>query len=120
MASASLLSVFLFRANPGVRHVILPGSPSGTWSPTRRPLRHVLLARCREAGVKGRCRSRPPGNVSTLKALNLRHCPLEFPPPPVVQRGLAAILSFLRAAERSLPRDPATRGVWDSCDDTRP
>ncbi|KAM4851721.1 leucine-rich repeat-containing protein 27 isoform 2-T2 [Thomomys bottae] len=43
------------------------------------------------------------GNVSTLKALNLRHCPLEFPPQLIVQKGLLAILTFLRicAADHS-------------------
>ncbi|XP_036907136.1 leucine-rich repeat-containing protein 27 isoform X1 [Sturnira hondurensis] len=37
------------------------------------------------------------GNVRTLRALNLRCCPVEFPPQLVVQKGPAAILSFLRA-----------------------
>ncbi|XP_054441059.1 leucine-rich repeat-containing protein 27 [Pteronotus mesoamericanus] len=37
------------------------------------------------------------GNVRTLRALNLRHCPVEFPPQRVVQKGSAAVLSFLRA-----------------------
>ncbi|XP_053168391.1 leucine-rich repeat-containing protein 27 isoform X2 [Hemicordylus capensis] len=36
------------------------------------------------------------GNVTSLTALNLRHCPLEFPPLEVIQKGLSAILSFLR------------------------
>ncbi|TFJ98443.1 membrane-spanning 4-domains subfamily A member 4D-like [Platysternon megacephalum] len=36
------------------------------------------------------------GNLTSLTALNLRHCPLEFPPKDVVQRGLRSILSFLR------------------------
>ncbi|XP_006867542.1 PREDICTED: leucine-rich repeat-containing protein 27 [Chrysochloris asiatica] len=47
------------------------------------------------------------GNLSTLKALNLRHCPLEFPPQLIVQKGLVAILTFLRicAVENSLPKD---------------
>ncbi|XP_042094838.1 leucine-rich repeat-containing protein 27 isoform X5 [Ovis aries] len=47
------------------------------------------------------------GSVTTLKALSLRHCPLEFPPPFVVQRGLVAILTFLQicAAEHAAPRD---------------
>ncbi|XP_062071138.1 leucine-rich repeat-containing protein 27 [Lepus europaeus] len=45
------------------------------------------------------------GRVTTLRALNLRHCPLEFPPQLIVQRGLAAILTFLRicATEHSFP-----------------
>ncbi|XP_048193963.1 leucine-rich repeat-containing protein 27 [Perognathus longimembris pacificus] len=48
------------------------------------------------------------GNVATLKALNLRHCPLEFPPQLIVQKGLLAILTFLRicAADNS-SRDTA-------------
>ncbi|XP_008588483.1 PREDICTED: leucine-rich repeat-containing protein 27 isoform X3 [Galeopterus variegatus] len=46
-------------------------------------------------------------NITTLKALNLRHCPLEFPPQPIVEKGLVAILTFLRicAVEQSFPRD---------------
>lgn len=36
------------------------------------------------------------GNITSLTALNLRHCPLEFPPPEVIQKGLPAILCFLR------------------------
>ncbi|XP_044880367.1 leucine-rich repeat-containing protein 27 isoform X2 [Mauremys mutica] len=36
------------------------------------------------------------GNLTSLTALNLRHCPLEFPPKDVVQRGLRSILCFLR------------------------
>nr|XP_020828738.1 leucine-rich repeat-containing protein 27 isoform X2 [Phascolarctos cinereus] len=36
------------------------------------------------------------GNLASLKALNLRSCPLEFPPKDVVQKGLLAILAFLR------------------------
>ncbi|CAM5157159.1 leucine-rich repeat-containing protein 27 [Chelonia mydas] len=36
------------------------------------------------------------GNLTSLTALNLRHCPLEFPPKDVVQRGLQSILCFLR------------------------
>nr|KAF6457305.1 hypothetical protein HJG63_012693 [Rousettus aegyptiacus] len=49
------------------------------------------------------------GAVATLTALNLRHCPLEFPPPPVVQQGLGAVLAFLRfcAAQRAPPGEPA-------------
>ncbi|XP_045020152.1 leucine-rich repeat-containing protein 27 isoform X5 [Bubalus bubalis] len=47
------------------------------------------------------------GGVTTLKALSLRHCPLEFPPPLVVQRGLVAILTFLQicAADHAAPHD---------------
>uniref|UniRef100_A0A8C6FZL9 Leucine rich repeat containing 27 n=1 Tax=Moschus moschiferus TaxID=68415 RepID=A0A8C6FZL9_MOSMO len=47
------------------------------------------------------------GSVTTLKALSLRHCPLEFPPPLVVQKGLVAILTFLQicAAEHVAPHD---------------
>ncbi|XP_045424312.1 leucine-rich repeat-containing protein 27 isoform X1 [Lemur catta] len=53
------------------------------------------------------------GNVTTLKALNLRHCPLEFPPLVTVQKGLAAIQTFLRicAAEHSLPRDSTSQEI---------
>ncbi|XP_070925005.1 leucine-rich repeat-containing protein 27 isoform X2 [Macaca nemestrina] len=51
------------------------------------------------------------GSVTTLKALNLRHCPLEFPPQLIVQKGLVAIQHFLRmwAVEHSLPRNPASQ-----------
>uniref|UniRef100_A0A8C5YRE6 Leucine-rich repeat-containing protein 27 n=1 Tax=Marmota marmota marmota TaxID=9994 RepID=A0A8C5YRE6_MARMA len=51
------------------------------------------------------------GNVATLKALNLRHCPLEFPPQLIVQKGVVAILTFLRicAVEHSFPRDSQGR-----------
>uniref|UniRef100_H3A9W9 Leucine rich repeat containing 27 n=1 Tax=Latimeria chalumnae TaxID=7897 RepID=H3A9W9_LATCH len=37
------------------------------------------------------------GNLTSLKALNLRHCPLEFPPELIVQQGLQSILNFLRS-----------------------
>ncbi|XP_054828832.1 leucine-rich repeat-containing protein 27-like [Eublepharis macularius] len=36
------------------------------------------------------------GDLTSLTALNLRHCPLEYPPPEVVQKGLPVILCFLR------------------------
>ncbi|XP_032346516.1 leucine-rich repeat-containing protein 27 isoform X1 [Camelus ferus] len=51
------------------------------------------------------------GSVATLRALNLRHCPLEFPPPLIVQKGLGAILTFLRicAAEHASPQGSAPR-----------
>ncbi|KAM5140033.1 leucine-rich repeat-containing protein 27 [Callospermophilus lateralis] len=49
------------------------------------------------------------GNVATLKALNLRHCPLEFPPQLIVQKGVVAILTFLRicAVDHAFPRESA-------------
>ncbi|XP_029465848.1 leucine-rich repeat-containing protein 27 isoform X2 [Rhinatrema bivittatum] len=43
------------------------------------------------------------GYLTSLKALNLRHCPLEFPPEDVVHKGLQAIISFLQNAKASLP-----------------
>ncbi|XP_063101074.1 leucine-rich repeat-containing protein 27 isoform X1 [Cavia porcellus] len=51
------------------------------------------------------------GNVVTLRALNLRHCPLEFPPQLIVQKGVVAILTFLRicAAEHDFPEDAASQ-----------
>ncbi|XP_045147592.1 leucine-rich repeat-containing protein 27 isoform X4 [Echinops telfairi] len=59
------------------------------------------------------------GTVCTLKALNLRHCPLEFPPQRIVQRGLAAILTFLRvcAAEtrEATSREKATGTCKPPC-----
>nr|XP_033798646.1 leucine-rich repeat-containing protein 27 isoform X2 [Geotrypetes seraphini] len=36
------------------------------------------------------------GDLSSLTALNLRHCPIEFPPEYIVQKGLQVILYFLR------------------------
>ncbi|KAM9618415.1 leucine-rich repeat-containing protein 27 [Trichechus inunguis] len=53
------------------------------------------------------------GNVSTLRALNLRHCPLEFPPQHIVQKGLVAILTFLRvcAMENASPRDLTSKEI---------
>ncbi|XP_028648442.2 leucine-rich repeat-containing protein 27-like [Erpetoichthys calabaricus] len=36
------------------------------------------------------------GNLYTLTALNLRNCPIEFPPEDVVKEGLQCILKFLR------------------------
>nr|KAF6425285.1 leucine rich repeat containing 27 [Molossus molossus] len=53
------------------------------------------------------------GNVTTLRALNLRHCPLEFPAQPVVQKGPAAILSYLRAcaARPSSPQGPGSQEI---------
>ncbi|XP_046928482.1 leucine-rich repeat-containing protein 27 [Lynx rufus] len=52
------------------------------------------------------------GNVTTLRALNLRHCPLEFPAPLVVQKGLGAILAFLQACAM---RQPPPRGPRGYC-----
>uniref|UniRef100_A0A803TU17 Leucine rich repeat containing 27 n=1 Tax=Anolis carolinensis TaxID=28377 RepID=A0A803TU17_ANOCA len=43
------------------------------------------------------------GNLASLTALNLRHCPLEFPPPEVIQKGLPVILSFLQKFSLSFP-----------------
>ncbi|XP_069913162.1 leucine-rich repeat-containing protein 27 isoform X2 [Oryctolagus cuniculus] len=62
------------------------------------------------------------GRVTTLRALNLRHCPLEFPPQLIVQRGLAAILTFLRicAAEHSLPRGSASASASASQESAPP
>nr|XP_021493518.1 leucine-rich repeat-containing protein 27 [Meriones unguiculatus] len=47
------------------------------------------------------------GQVATLKALNLRFCPLEFPPHLIVQKGLVAILTYLRfcSVENAFPGD---------------
>uniref|UniRef100_A0A4W3JVS1 Leucine-rich repeat-containing protein 27 n=2 Tax=Callorhinchus milii TaxID=7868 RepID=A0A4W3JVS1_CALMI len=36
------------------------------------------------------------GNLTSLKAINLRNCPIEFPPDNVLHQGLSAILEFLR------------------------
>ncbi|XP_043912750.1 leucine-rich repeat-containing protein 27 [Protopterus annectens] len=48
------------------------------------------------------------GCLTTLKALNLRYCPLEFPPQDIVHRGLKAIQIFLRSAAKdvSCPQSP--------------
>ncbi|XP_068424387.1 leucine-rich repeat-containing protein 27-like [Clinocottus analis] len=42
----------------------------------------------------------PPelGNVITLKGLNLRNCPICFPPQHIVSQGLWSILQYLRSA----------------------
>ncbi|XP_032986509.1 leucine-rich repeat-containing protein 27 isoform X2 [Rhinolophus ferrumequinum] len=55
----------------------------------------------------------PVGNVTTLTALNLRCCPLEFPPQLIVQKGLATIRAFLQAcdAERPCARDLASLAI---------
>ncbi|NP_001137228.1 leucine-rich repeat-containing protein 27 isoform X1 [Rattus norvegicus] len=53
------------------------------------------------------------GQVTTLTALNLRHCPLEFPPYLIVQKGLVSILTFLRicSVENAFPGDESLPGV---------
>lgn len=43
------------------------------------------------------------GNVITLKALNLRNCPIRFPPQDIVHRGLQYILQYLRSAMAERP-----------------
>ncbi|KAM4607266.1 leucine-rich repeat-containing protein 27-like [Polymixia lowei] len=47
----------------------------------------------------------PPelGNVITLKALNLRNCPIGFPPQDIVHQGLQCILQYLRSALAKRP-----------------
>nr|XP_019946330.1 PREDICTED: leucine-rich repeat-containing protein 27 [Paralichthys olivaceus]XP_019946339.1 PREDICTED: leucine-rich repeat-containing protein 27 [Paralichthys olivaceus] len=48
----------------------------------------------------------PPelGNVITLKGLNLRNCPITFPPQDIVHQGVQGILQYLRSimAERQV------------------
>lgn len=39
-----------------------------------------------------------PGNVITLTGLNLRYCPITFPPQDVVDQGVQSILQYLRGA----------------------
>ncbi|KAM6922543.1 leucine-rich repeat-containing protein 27-like [Lycodopsis pacificus] len=52
----------------------------------------------------------PPelGNVITLTGLNLRNCPIRFPPPHIVDLGYRSILQYLRSAmaRRSPPELP--------------
>ncbi|XP_032848309.2 leucine-rich repeat-containing protein 27 [Tyto alba] len=50
------------------------------------------------------------GNLTSLTALNLRHCPLEFPPKDVIQNGLKSLLCFLRdrGNGKLLSVEPAT------------
>ncbi|XP_035186658.1 leucine-rich repeat-containing protein 27 isoform X2 [Oxyura jamaicensis] len=50
------------------------------------------------------------GSLTALTALNLRHCPLEFPPKDIIEKGLKSILCFLRASgnDRLLSIEPAT------------
>ncbi|XP_024858952.1 leucine-rich repeat-containing protein 27 isoform X2 [Kryptolebias marmoratus] len=43
------------------------------------------------------------GNVSTLRGLDLRDCPLRFPPQAVVQQGCKAVLQYLRSALAQRP-----------------
>uniref|UniRef100_A0A3Q1G709 Leucine rich repeat containing 27 n=1 Tax=Acanthochromis polyacanthus TaxID=80966 RepID=A0A3Q1G709_9TELE len=47
----------------------------------------------------------PPelGNVITLKGLNLRDCPIHFPPQDIVHQGLQSILHYLRSAMAKRP-----------------
>ncbi|XP_033469859.1 uncharacterized protein LOC117248732 [Epinephelus lanceolatus] len=47
----------------------------------------------------------PPelGNVITLKGLNLRNCPIIFPPQDIVSQGLQSILQYLRTAMAKRP-----------------
>uniref|UniRef100_A0A8C3CYN6 Leucine-rich repeat-containing protein 27 n=1 Tax=Cairina moschata TaxID=8855 RepID=A0A8C3CYN6_CAIMO len=53
------------------------------------------------------------GSLTSLTALNLRHCPLEFPPKDVIEKGVKSILCFLRASgnDRLLSMEPATSGM---------
>ncbi|XP_072414174.1 leucine-rich repeat-containing protein 27-like [Chiloscyllium punctatum] len=41
------------------------------------------------------------GNLTSLKALNLRKCPIEFPPEVIMHQGLMAIQAFLREPIRA-------------------
>nr|XP_015202467.1 PREDICTED: leucine-rich repeat-containing protein 27 isoform X4 [Lepisosteus oculatus] len=43
------------------------------------------------------------GNLITLRALSLRHCPIEFPPQEIVHQGLQCILKFLRSTVSGKP-----------------
>uniref|UniRef100_K7E070 Leucine rich repeat containing 27 n=1 Tax=Monodelphis domestica TaxID=13616 RepID=K7E070_MONDO len=72
----------------GLGLALLPSSSDGAES---RNLKTLLME-------KNPIKSLPVelGNLMSLKALNLRNCPLEFPPQDVVQKGLVAILAFLR------------------------
>ncbi|XP_054456782.1 leucine-rich repeat-containing protein 27-like [Anoplopoma fimbria] len=47
----------------------------------------------------------PPelGNVITLKGLNLRYCPIRFPPQHIVNQGLRSILQYLRSTMAKRP-----------------
>ncbi|XP_059215908.1 leucine-rich repeat-containing protein 27-like [Centropristis striata] len=47
----------------------------------------------------------PPelGNVITLRGLNLRNCPITFPPQDIVTQGLQSILQYLRSAMAKRP-----------------
>ncbi|CAN0265258.1 unnamed protein product [Bubo scandiacus] len=55
------------------------------------------------------------GNLTSLRALNLRHCPLEFPPQDIIQNGLKSILCFLRDSGNGkvLGTEPATSGMLE-------
>ncbi|XP_072095869.1 leucine-rich repeat-containing protein 27-like isoform X1 [Mobula birostris] len=56
------------------------------------------------------------GNVISLKALNLRKCPIEFPPDGVLHQGLATILTFLRKPRAT----EAERTAESACDTEMP
>ncbi|XP_051945422.1 leucine-rich repeat-containing protein 27-like [Xyrauchen texanus] len=51
------------------------------------------------------------GHVITLKALSLRNCPIMFPPPDIIDQGLAQILHYLRSimAERHVSTHSSER-----------
>uniref|UniRef100_A0A8B9I3A4 Leucine rich repeat containing 27 n=1 Tax=Anser brachyrhynchus TaxID=132585 RepID=A0A8B9I3A4_9AVES len=53
------------------------------------------------------------GSLTSLTALNLRHCPLEFPPKDVIEKGVKSILCFLRASgnDRLPSVEPATSEI---------
>ncbi|XP_023134144.2 leucine-rich repeat-containing protein 27 [Amphiprion ocellaris] len=54
----------------------------------------------------------PPelGNVITLKGLNLRDCPIRFPPQDIVHQGLQSILHYLRSTMAKRPVSTKTPG----------
>ncbi|KAG9275493.1 leucine-rich repeat-containing protein 27 [Astyanax mexicanus] len=58
------------------------------------------------------------GNVITLRALNLRNCPISFPPQDVLQQGLAHIMQFLR--RRSVAERPLRGSQPNEVSDTMP
>lgn len=53
------------------------------------------------------------GDLTSLTALNLRHCLLEFPPKDIIQKGLKSILCFLQDSGNGklLSMEPAVLGM---------
>ncbi|KAG8517499.1 Leucine-rich repeat-containing protein 27 [Galemys pyrenaicus] len=102
-------------ATPGATRAQRPGRPppASTCSEAS-PAARASGGSGASAAASTRSDACPAGSVSTLRALNLRQCPLEFPPQLIVQKGLVSILTFLRlcSAECAAARE------WPSPENT--